>query len=153
MRKRSNYKPRLYLTDPISLMQPASKDQVDKLMLIFYSALQEIATGKAPEPEAWRQLADGISTVDVLANQGKLPGDVVPIMDAATSAMVAAMKGHEAGNGLRFSGAGLQAVRDAVELYRQCLAILPGRDMYQARQAVVKRVRDAMRNPGANCYG
>jgi hypothetical protein len=92
MKKRSKYKPRPVITDPLSFMRPASKDRQDAVMLSFYTALHELTNGNHPGTEEWRTLSDAINTTETLATHlEKLDAhEVMPLVNAAIAGMVAA---------------------------------------------------------------
>lgn len=147
MRKRSKYRPGTVMTDPLLLLKPASKADRDALMLRFLTALETVAAGSHPGESEWRDLADAINTVETLAvNLGKLvPGEVMPTVNAAIAAMVVASKRYLAGQGMRVDGPGLQALRDVVAIYGECLERLTGREMAVAGHETVKRMEALLR--------
>lgn len=147
MRKRSAYRPKPVISDPLSLMRPASQSQRDALLLRFLTALEEMARGEAPAEDEWRDLSDAVNTVETLAlSLGKLDRrEVMPLVNLAIAAMVDAARRFKAGQGMRLDAAGLQALRDVVEVYRQCMELLPERVMVVAHQMTVQRVNELLR--------
>ncbi|MGL4573569.1 MAG: hypothetical protein ACRCV9_02140 [Burkholderiaceae bacterium] len=147
-RKRSRYRPKPVISDPLSLMRPASQSQRDKVMLVFLTALDAIAHGKHPGQEEWRQLADCLNTLETLAlHQGKLiPGEVMPMVDAAAAGMVDAAKRFADTGTIRVSGMALEALRDAVSVYDQCLTTLTEREMAMAQAETQRRVHALQRS-------
>lgn len=147
MRKRSRYRPRPVLADPLLMLTPAPKIDRDALMLRFLTALETIAGGSHPGEAEWRDLADAINTVETLAvTLGKLvPAEVMPTVNAAIAAMVGAANRYRAGQGMRVDGPGLQALRDVMAIYGQCLDQLTGREMAVAGQMTAARVRALQR--------
>lgn len=148
MKKRSKYKPRPVITDPLSFMRPASKERQDAVMLKFYTALHELTNGNHPGTEEWRSLSDCINTVETLATHlEKLDAhEVMPLVNAAIAGMVAAANRFKAGKGMRLDSAGLEALRDVVDIYGQCLSQLTEREMAVAQQVTQRRVNEIYRS-------
>lgn len=145
-RKRSAYRPRAVLSDPLSLMRPASKRQRDQLMARYLAAVEMIARDKHPGPGEWRDLSDAINTVETLATLRKLdPAEVMPAVNAAIAAMVGAADRYTAGKAMRFDAAGLEAVREVLSIYGQCLDGYTEREMAMARAETERRVRECQR--------
>lgn len=146
MRKRSRYRPRMVLTDPLSLLRPASKEQRDSVMLKFLTALHELSNGQDPGVEEWRSLSDCVNSVETLATRlEKLDAaEVMPIVNAAIAGMVAASNRFKAGKGMRLDAAGLDALRDVVDIYGQCLESLTEREMALAQQETQRRVNEIL---------
>jgi hypothetical protein len=144
MRKRSKYRSGMVITDPLSLLRPASKERRDAVMLKFLTALHEMSCGRHPGTEEWRSLSDCINTVDTLATRlEKLDAaDVMPLVNAAIAGMVAAANRFKAGKGMRLDSAGLEALRDVVDIYGQCLSQLTEREMAVAQAETQRRVNE-----------
>ena len=140
MRKRSAYRPKPVLLNPLAAMQPAPKAQRDAVMLRFTTALQEIASGRHPGEAEWRDLSDAINTVETLAlHLRKLePSEVMPTVNAA--------KRFQAGQGMRVDGPGLEALRDVLAIYEQCMEGLTEREMSQAQAETQRRVNALLRS-------
>jgi hypothetical protein len=147
MRKRSSYRPRTLMTDPLLLLKPAPKSERDAVMLRFLTALETVASGDHPGEQEWRDLADAVNTVETLALKlGKLvPDEVMPVVNAAIAAMVLASRRYLAGQGMRVDGPGLQALRDVVAIYGECMERLTGREMAVARYETIKRMEALLR--------
>lgn len=150
MRKRSKYRPRAVLTDPLLLLRPAPKADADAVMLRFFTALETITAGSHPGEAEWRDLADAINTVETLAltMHRLVPQEVMPTVNAAIAAMVGAANRYRAGGGMRVDGPGLVALREVVGIYGQCLDELTGREMAVAGQMTAARVRALQRRAG-----
>lgn len=148
MRKRSNYRPKPVLLNPLAAMQPAPKEQRDRVMGQFLSSLDTMARGSHPGEEEWRSLSDAINTVETLAlHLHKLqPVEVMPTVNAAIAAMVGAAKRFQAGQGMRVDGPGLEALRDVLAIYEQCLQGLTEREMSQAQAETQRRVNALLRS-------
>lgn len=146
-RKRSAYRPRAVLADPLSLLRPADPQRRGTVLLRFLSALDAMTRGEHPGEAEWRDLSDAINTVETLAlGLRKLDaGEVMPIVNAAISAMVGAARRFQSGQGMRLDAAGLQALRDVVDVYRQCLDGLTEREMAVAQAETQRRVNALLR--------
>ena len=144
MRKRSKYRPGMVITDPLSLLRPASKERQDAVMLNFYTALHELTNGNHPGTEEWRSLSDCINTVETLATRlEKLDAaQVMPLVNTAIAGMVGAANRFKAGKGMRLDAAGLEALRDVVAVYGQCLSQLTEREMAVAQAETQRRVNE-----------
>lgn len=141
-RKRSAYRPRPVISDPLSMLRPAPKADRDRVMGQFLSSLQTMVAGSHPGEEEWRSLSDAINTVETLAlNLRKLdPLEVMPTVTASIATMVAAANRFKAGQGMRLDAPGLQALRDVLAIYEQCLEGLTEREMSQAQAETQRRV-------------
>ncbi len=142
MRKRSAYRPRAVMTDPLSLMRPANPQQRAQVLLRFLSALDSMARGEHPGEAEWRDLSDAINTVETLAMtlQKIDEFEVMPTVNAAIAAMVGAANRFKAGKGMRLDAPGLQALRSVVDIYAQCLDGLTEREMAMAQAETQRRV-------------
>jgi hypothetical protein len=149
VKKRKAYRPRPVIQNPLALMRPASPEKRERVMAVFWSALQDVTAGTQPGPDAWRDLSDAINTVETLAmHLGKLdPAEVMPDVQAAIESMVAAAKRHHAGLPMRMDGRGLAALRAVLDVYDQCLEGLTEREMAQAQAETQRRVNAIARNP------
>jgi hypothetical protein len=147
MKKRSKYRPKMVITDPLSLLRPASKEKRDAVMLKFLTALHEMSCGRHPGVEEWRSLSDCVNTTETLATRlEKLdPSEVMPTVNAAIEGMVAASNRFKAGKGMRLDAAGLAALRDVVSIYGQCLESLTEREMAVAQAETQRRVNEIYR--------
>jgi len=147
MRKRSAYRPKAVLSNPLALMRPASVAQRNAVLLQFYTALESMARGDHPGEEEWRSLSDCVNSVETLAlTLGKLvPDEVMPTVNAAIEGMVAASVRFRAGKGMRLDAAGLDALRDVVGIYGQCLESLTEREMSLAQSETQRRVNEIYR--------
>jgi hypothetical protein len=152
MRKRSAYRPRAVLSDPLSLLRPASREQRDQVMARFLTALHEISAGRHPGEAEWRDLSDAVNTLENLAlHLRKLdPAEVMPTVNAAIAAMVGAANRFKAGQGMRVDGPGLEALRDVVAIYEQCLHGLTEREMGMAQAETQRRMNALLRARGPN---
>lgn len=140
-RKRSSYRPRSVISDPLSLLRPADAQRAGKVLLTFLTALQEMSAGRHPGEEEWRSLSDAINTVETMTTLRMLDAaEVMPLVTAAITAMVGAAKRYRAGQGMRLDAAGLKALRDVIDVYRQALEGFTEREMAVAQAATQRRV-------------
>lgn len=148
MRKRSAYRPKPVISDPLSMLRPAAKADRDRVMGQFLSSLQTMVSGAHPGEEEWRSLSDSVNTVETLALQlGKLDAaEVMPTVTAAIAAMVAAANRFKAGQGMRLDAQGLQALRDVLAIYEQCLEGLTEREMALAQAETQRRMNALLRS-------
>lgn len=155
MRKRSTYRPRPVLTNPLQLLQPAPKTDREAIMVRFMTALEAVASGSHPGEAEWRDLADAINTVETLAVTLRklVPGEVMPTVNAAIAAMAQVAQRYQAGQGMRMDGQGLQALREVLDIYSQCLESLTGREMALAQQETERRVHAVLRRIAKNPDG
>ena len=142
MRKRSKYRPRSVITDPLSLMRPADPERKRSVMARFDSALLAIACGRHPGVAEWRDLSDAINTVETMAlGMGKLvPAEVMPHVTQAIEGMVHASRRFKDGQGMRLDAQGLKALRSVLDIYQQCLDGFTEHEMAQAQAETQRRV-------------
>lgn len=147
-RKRSAYRPRSVISDPLTMLRPADPTRRAKVMLVFLSALDAMTNGNHPGEEEWRSLSDAVNTVEVMAlHMGKLdPAEVMPTMTAAIGGMVRAARRFDAGQGMRLDAEGLKALREVIDIYGQCLDGFTEREMAMAQAETDRRMREALRN-------
>lgn len=150
MRKRSKYRPRAVISNPLAAMQPAPKAVRESLIAGFRSSLLTMTNGKHPGEEEWRLLSDAINTVETmtLGDHPKLiAAEVMPTVTACIAGMVAAANRFKAGQGMRLDAAGIAALRDVIDIYEQCCEGLTEREMGQAQAETQRRVNWLLRNP------
>ena len=142
MKKRSAYRPKPVITDPLSFLRPADPARKRGVMAKFWSALEAMSRGQHPGEVDWRLLSDAINTVETLAlHMHKLVLDeVMPPVNAAIAAMVGAANRFKGGQGMRLDGPGLAALREVVGIYEQCLDGLTEFEMAQAQAETQRRV-------------
>ena len=150
MKKRSNYRPKSVLTDPLSMLRPVSKERLAPVMLGFLTAIEAMRTGDHPGVDEWRSLSDAVNTVETLSiHQKKVdPAEVMPTVNAAIAAMVMASRRFKAGQGMRLDGPGLEALRDVIALYEQCATLFTEREMAMAQAETQRRVNELLRKRG-----
>lgn len=137
-------KRRTHYPNPLAMLMPAPKAQRDALMLRFYTALESIAKGSAPSQDDWRDLADACNVLETLVELKLLPIEASAPIEKSISALHEAAIRYRQGKAIRLSAQGLQAVRDALAMYEQCLALLTEREMLRAAEVTARRIRDAL---------
>lgn len=148
-KKRKKYVPKPVFSNPLAAFHPVDKTRADTHMLKFFSALESMAKAARPDAGDWRILSDCINLVETLSLQKKLTIDIAPLLDRGVQAMVDAGNRWHEGKRMGLSGEGLQSLRDVVDVYGQCLALLTERDMELARLHTQKRLEKIYRNGGA----
>lgn len=150
MRKRSNYRPKPVMTNPLAAMRPAEPEARRRTMATFESAFMMMLCGQHPGEEDWRLLSDAVNTVETLAlSQRKLvPAEVMPDVTAAIAGMVGAANRFKAGHGMRLDAAGITALRHVLDIYEQCLEGLTEREMAAAQAETQRRVNELLRARG-----
>jgi len=145
MRKRSKYKPKPVITNPLVLLQPAKREQQQKLLMRALSALESITQCREPSVEDWRDLSDIVNVVEVAADRGNLKHEeVMPSVNAAIEAMCEAHDRFNAGKPMRMSGAGINALRALIQVYAELLNGLTGFEMellLSQTRALVRRLQ------------
>lgn len=151
MKKRSAYRPRAYLPNPLMRLMPAAQDECTRLIARFDSALYAMTHGRHPGLDEWADLADAINTVETLAvHSRKLPAaETMPLVNTAIKAMVDAANRHKAGQGMRLDGAGIAAIRSVIDIYAQCLQLLTEREMADAQIETQRRLDEIRKAPAA----
>lgn len=147
-RKRSSYRPRALLQNPLTMLRPASPTSKAKLMLVFLTALDAMTNGEHPGEQEWRSLSDAVNTVETMAlHLGKLDkAEVMPTVTAAIAGMVRAARRFDAGQGMRLDAEGLKALREVIDIYGQCLDGYTEREMAMAQAETDRRMRELLRN-------
>jgi hypothetical protein len=145
-RPRKAYRPRP-IVNPLAFIQPASARERFAVLDRFAAALEEMARGSAPTVEAWRDLSDALNTVETMVvSTGHLDAaEVMPTVLACIKSMAEAGTRHRAGGSLRLDGAGLQALREVIGIYAQCMERLTGAEVYRAQVLTQQRMVAAMR--------
>lgn len=128
--------------DPLARLRKATPAERAKIMTRFYSALHEVTNGAAPDRPEWRDLSDAINTVETLALALRklVPAEVMPTINAAIEGMVFAAQRLNAGQPMRLSGRGIQALRDVLAIYDQCLLELTYAEMAHAQAETERRL-------------
>jgi hypothetical protein len=147
MRKRSKYRPKSVISDPLTLMVPVSAERRNKVILKFLTAIEAMRAGTDPGNEEWRSLSDAVNTVETLALwQKKIDAaEVMPTVNAAIAGMVHASRRFKAGQGMRLDAAGLEALRDVISIYEECAIRFTEREMAMAQAETQRRVHELLR--------
>ena len=151
MKKRTAYRPRALLANPLSRMAKAPKHKVDRVLSMFMLALDSMVRGSNPSVDDWRTISDVINSIETMAlGQGKLvPSEVMPTINASIAAMVRAKDRFQAGQGMRLDGAGAEAIRSVIDFYAQCLEGFTEYEIAQAQAETQRRVNALLRRPKA----
>lgn len=132
---------------PTQPMRPERARHQLTRMLEGITALQKDA---APSTDDWRLCADAVNLLETLVMHGPWPdadGDLVEVQDAsgllqdAIAAMAEAGKRTLAGQPLRLSGPGLQAVRAVIADWTAMVSTLPERTIIRCHIATERRLR------------
>ena len=147
MSKRKAYRPKPKI-NPLTALSPAPAEKRERVMARFRSSLETIARGRHPSAVEWRDMADLCNLVDTLAlHMGRLiPEEVIPSVKAATDSMKEAARRYRESEVMRLDAAGLEALRDVMAIYEQCLEGLTEREIEQARAETERRVREIRRS-------
>lgn len=142
-RKGKPHRPAAALLNPLDLLAPAAPAPAAVTMTRFRSALDMLARHAHPGEAEWRDLADVVNTVETLAVEMNAFADAAPAL--ALVRLVSADMGEAAerfkqGRGMRLTGVGLQALRDLLDVYEECLRTLTAADMGKAARLTSARV-------------
>lgn len=143
MKKRKAYRPKVVI-NPLTALSPTPAAKREQVMARFRSSLETIARGSHPSAVEWRDMADLCNLVDTLAlHMGRLiPDEVIPTVKAATQSMKDAARRYRESDVMRLDAAGLEALRDVMAVYEQCLEGLTEREIEQARAETERRIRE-----------
>lgn len=147
---RKAYRPRPVLVDALTRLQPAPKAQRDTVLLRLHTALEEMARGTQPGPQEWRDMADAINTLEALTVHMAVldASTTMPVLERATAAMVAAERRYRSTGRAGLDGPGLQALRDALQLYTQAATGLTQHAMAKARRISARAYADGLNQRG-----
>ena len=147
MKRRKAYRQKP-VVNPLTALSPMPNAKRDLVMGRFLSSLDTMARGSNPNAVEWRDMADLCNLVDTLALQmGRLiPDEVMPSVQTATQSMKEAARRYRESDVMRLDAAGLEALRDVIAIYEQCLKGLTEREIEQARAETERRVREIRRS-------
>jgi hypothetical protein len=150
-RKRSTYRPKRIVRNPLVFLCKTPAAQRQKTMARFQSALVDITQGRHPGPMEWRDLCDVVNVLETLVVHTKqlVPEEVQPTIDQASLSMKAAARRFQAGQGMRLDAPGIQAMRDALNVYEQCLELLTEREMEVAIAETARAIDEVRKH--ADC--
>ena len=148
MRKRSKYKPRQQLVNPVqwvlSGFQPMRENEhAVSLKIKTHQAMHDMLHGHANRDTidlliAAMNMAEGLATV----NYDKLGGHLLREIDAAQDALHAMGKRSLAKGVFRFTGPELVAMNTGMDIHDQQLDTCNIAELEQAIDLVVKHIRD-----------
>lgn len=122
------------LASPTRPMPPAQR--VHHLGAI-YGGLRELEQAKAPTPDDWRRVADGINMMETLVERGVAEDSSGLLRDAIVAMAEASLRPV-----VRLDGPGITAVRAVLEDYAALVDILPHRMMIECLRATDRRIRE-----------
>lgn len=138
MRKRSNYKPRPQLVNPVQWvldgMKPLSSNpQAVGLKIRNHQAMFEITQGNAGQREfcvidTAMLMAAGLAKI----NAQKLGGHLMPEIDAAILASLAMFERAKAKGAYRFTGPELQAINVGMDIHDQQMDTCTEEELFKA---------------------
>ena len=122
--------------DPINpLPQSWQRTQLTSM----WDGLAQLETGAKPGPEDWSVCSDAVNLLETLVTQGEVE-DAQGLLSDAITALAQAGQRHKAGQALRLSGPGMQAVRAVLEDYSAVIAVLTARTMIRCHRLTEKRL-------------
>lgn len=133
--------------DPLAKLQPVSAERRELVIAGFRSALDTMVRGREPGEHEWRMLADAVNTIETLVDPMGLldAAQTAPTIEAAKVALAGAGSRWRAAKGMRLGGAGLQALRDVIDLYESASAGFSLHAMDEARRITSERMTAALR--------
>jgi len=139
-RKRTHrkYKPGLHPLDLIAAAQPMTADRVMTIMVKIHDAFAHLRSGG--------QDYDLFDRIAVCMNVGLVRSESigpegVELFKAAQDALMDAARIREAHGKFGFTGLGLEALKEAVALYEELLALSSPLQMNAAQNEVIRRIR------------
>lgn len=141
-RKQSKYRPKPIIGNPLIALRPVPAVDREKLLATCRSALTCMSTGRMPGVDDWVDLANAVNIIDTLAMSMRklVVAEVLPTLNAAQEALVRASDRHKEGLAMRLDGAGMEALRDIIDMYEQCLIGFTALEMSEALTITRKRV-------------
>lgn len=109
--------------------QQTTSQQTTGLMLELYEHFAALKSGDA-EPEHFHQLGCSLNTALVRAEG--IGQELVDVMQAAHAAMIECAELHQRHGRFGFTGPGMQAVAEALEVYGQIVSLSTPRQMMAA---------------------
>ena len=109
----------------------------------MWDGLAMLETSAAPGCEDWSVCSDCVNLLETLIKQGEVE-DTQGLLSDAITALAQAGTRHKAGQTLRLSGPGIQAVRAVLEDYASVMAVLPARVMIRCHRLTEKRIRERL---------
>lgn len=109
----------------------------------MWDGLAQLETGATPGPEDWSVCSDAVNLLETLIKQGEVE-DTQGLLSDAITALAQAGQRHKAGQTLRLSGLGMQAVRAVLEDYAAVMSVLPARVMIRCHRLTERRIREIL---------
>jgi hypothetical protein len=131
-----------------SPVKPLDYDRIIKLGIKINAALSEFASG-SPVRDDWNLLAEVVNTVVVAIDAELFQPELRETVGKAEAALIAAGRRFDAGNGYRFDGPGLIAVREVVAAYEAMISECDQRTVVDIHQRTKARCAAKVRALGA----
>lgn len=137
--------------------QPMRPERARHQLTRMLGGITAMQTADRPSEDDWRTCADAVNLLETLVMHGPWPdadGDLVEVQDAsgllqdAIAAMAQAGQRHLAGQPLRLSGPGLQAVRAVIADWTDMVGTLPERTIIRCHIATEVRLRQIYAGKG-----
>jgi hypothetical protein len=109
----------------------------------MWGGLAALEQGATPTTDDWRTCSDAVNLLETLVGMGEVQDTSGLLLDAVEALALAGGR-HTAGQGLRLSGQGMQAIRAVLEDYAACLEQLSARTMVRAHRRTEKRVQEIL---------
>ena len=109
----------------------------------MWDGLAQLEAGTKPGPEDWSVCSDAVNLLETLVTQGEVE-DTQGLLSDAITALAQAGQRHKAGQALRLSGPGMQAVRAVLEDYAEVMAVMPARTMIRCHRLTERRIREIL---------
>ncbi|MGA0610036.1 hypothetical protein [Caldimonas sp. KR1-144] len=149
MRKRSKYRPRPVLADPVAFvlsgMRKPDKATSGKVLTQTYLALEAMRTGSATKAD-WDDLANTLNAAWVLCNDFQVGAEYREQLIEAREALIALGRRADQ-NGMRFTlyAAELAALRTAIEIHDAQIEASTADQMARVAHRVMNLMRSAPR--------
>lgn len=135
---RRKYRPGLHPLDVIAASQPMKADRVQTIMVKIHDAFAHLRSGGTD-----RDLFDRVA---VCMNVGLVRCEAigpegVDLFKRAQDALMESARICEKHGKFGFTGPGLETIREAVALYAELLAASSPRQMNEAQNEVIRRIR------------
>ena len=140
------------LAHPANPMHPA---KADFQLAVMRLGLEAMRSAESPAAEHWRVVVDCVNLMEKLVDMGEIEDEGGWIADAF-HALADSARRSQAGEPIRLTPAGLEAVEAALEGYELVLRERPERVVIRAHRLVEKAVLDVRRGkrvPGAQVVG
>ena len=147
MKKRSKYRPKPVLTNPLAPMMPLGKEQATQCMLHFYTAIGQIIERKHPGRAEWRDLADVCNVIERLVRRGDYDAaEVMPLIDTASHGMTQAAREYERTGEMVVPLLSIQALQELLKLHQEFLEEFTQREVQLVIAETRADIAEARRN-------